>query len=198
MRDALAILAGIIAISATAPYIVNTIRGKTRPNIVTWFTWASLSAITAVAAFSGHAYQTAIFAGALAACDYVIVIVGLRHGLKKYTKFDVICQILALVGIVLWRLTGVPAVAVAIVIIADLIGALPTYRHSWHMPHEETWQTFAYGSVAALLAIFSVKNLNFISLGYPIYIFLSCVSFLFTIKYRLRKLPQRTSRNPAS
>lgn len=193
MRDILAVLAGIIAISATVPYIVNTIKGKTRPNVITWFTWALLSAITAIAAFSGHAYQTAIFAGALAVCDFFIVIVGLRHGLKKYTQFDIICQALALVGIILWKLTGTPAAAVAVNIAADLIGALPTYRHSWRLPHEETWQTFAYGSIAALLAIFSVKNLNFISLAYPVYIFLSCGSFLFTITYRLLRLPQQTT-----
>jgi uncharacterized protein with PQ loop repeat len=69
VRDLLAIVAGIITVAATLPYIINTIKGKTRPNIVTWFTWTLLNTITAIAAYSGHAYQTTIFAGAGALCN---------------------------------------------------------------------------------------------------------------------------------
>lgn len=177
MRNLLAVIAGLIAIVATLPYIVDTTKGKTHPNIITWFTWGLLSGVTAVAAGASGAVQTAIFASLLAACDIAIVLAGLRSGIRRYTIFDVICQILAIIGIILWRITNEPALAILLNIISDLIGALPTYRHIWHDPHRETLSTFVLAMFSALVAIIAIENYKFTSAGYPIYIFFSATSF---------------------
>ena len=190
MHNALAILAGIIAIVAAIPYIKDTLKGKTRPNVVTWFTWTLLNAITAIAAFAGGARQTAIFATALGICTGLIVIVGLRDGLKKYSVFDVTCQILAVVGIVLWRITNSPDLAITFTITASFIGSLPTYRHAWRLPREETWQFYALDGFSAIVAVTSVAHFNFIGLGYPVYIVLSDYSIMGVVLARLKTLPR--------
>jgi hypothetical protein len=192
MRNAVALIAGLVAVFSTLPYIRDTLKGKTKPNIVTWLTWCLLNTITAFAAYAAHANQTAIFAGAAALCTGFVVIVGLKRGVKKYTTFDIVCQILALVGIILWRLTGQPAVAISINIAADCIGVLPTYRHSWRLPHEETWQSYAIGGVSAVLAIASIQVFNYVSLAYPVYIFLSDASLVWVILYRLDRYKPKT------
>lgn len=184
MRNALAFIAGLISIAATLPYIWDTLKGKTRPNIVTWFTWGLLSGITAFAALDGHATQTAIFAGMTALCDVAIVLAGLRYGIKKYTAFDIVCQLLAVLGIILWQITRQPAVAVLLNIISDLIGALPTYRHIWLDPYEETLKTFVIATLASALAIISLASFAFIASAYPLYIFASCVSLAGLIALR--------------
>lgn len=192
MRNALAIIAGLIGVVSTLPYIRDTLRGKTHPNIVTWFSWSLISAISTVATLAGGATQTAIFTGAFTLCTSFVVIAGLRHGIKHYTPFDVICQILAIVGIIIWRITNDPAAAILINIIANLIATLPTYRHGWLAPREETWQAYAIGALAITVGIISIEKLNFVSLGYPLYIFLSDISLVWMILYRRRTIRMLT------
>jgi hypothetical protein len=55
-------------------------------------------------------------------------------------------------------------------VMVDLIGVLPTLRHSWLEPKEETWQTFAIGTIAAVLTIISLDSHNINSLLYPGYL----------------------------
>ena len=189
MHDILAIAAAIIAVVAAVPYIRDTVKGKTRPNVVTWFTWTLLNIITAIAAFAGGATQTAIFASAVGFCTGLVVITGLRDGIKKYTAFDIACQLLAVVGIVLWRLTDSPELAIAFTITASFIGSLPTYRHAWQLPHEETWQFYALDGFSAVVAAASVAHADFVNLGYPIYIVLSDYSIMGVILTRLKPQP---------
>ena len=187
MRNTLAITAGLLAIMATIPYILDTLKGKTRPNVVTWFTWSLLSLITAVAAYAGGARHTAILAGAESLCTVGVVIAGLKvGGIKRYTKFDVICQFLAIIGIILWRITNQPATAILLTIISDCIAILRTYRHSWTAPREETWQAYAIGSLAAVFAISSLAHFGFVNLAYPLYIFISNLSLVIIITERYK------------
>jgi hypothetical protein len=172
MHNLLALLSGVVAIFAAFPYIRDTLQHKTRPNVVTWFTWSLLNLITAIAALSGHAVQTAIFAFATGACTTVVTLLALRNGFGKYTAFDVICQLLAIGSIVAWKISDRPALAVVFTIAASFIASLPTIRHAWIAAHEETWQFFAIDASSAALACLSVQTISFLSLAFPLYILL--------------------------
>ncbi len=187
MRSDLAFIAGCIAIVGAIPYILDTLKGKTHPNIVTWFTWTLLNGINAAAAWSSGALQTAIFSGAGALATGAICLVGLRYGLKKYTRFDILCQCSALLGVVLWQLTSRPAVAVLINVATDFTGWLPTYRHAWKAPHAETWQTFALSGFSAALTLVSIQDYTLIALAFPVYILAANVAIVSTILVRRQK-----------
>jgi hypothetical protein len=179
MHDFLAVLAGGIAVVAAVPYIADTVKGRTRPNVVTWFTWTLLNCIIASAALAAGAEQTAIFAAAAGVCTGIVVLVGLvKDGFSKYTGFDVVCQLLATAGIVLWRLTAVPDVAIVCAITASFVGSLPTYRHAWRRPREETWQFYVLDGLSATVACLAVAEVSFMSLGYPVFIIFSDATIL--------------------
>lgn len=187
VRSTLAIIAGLIAIGATFPYLRDIVRRTTKPSIVTWFTWGSLSLIAGFAALSGHAYETAIFSFSLAIADYAIVIMGsIKDGVRHYTKLDIACQIVAIVGVLLWISTSQPVLAVLFVILADLIGAVPTYRHIWARPHEETLDTYMLSALSAVVVAISLASFSFINSGYPVYILASAMSFTGLIAWRRR------------
>jgi hypothetical protein len=170
MRDIFTFLAVAIPIAGVIPYVINTAKGKTQPNIVTWFTWSLINGINAGAALSSGAIQTGIYSAAGFIATISIVAVGLKYGTIKYTRFDITCQILALLGIPLWLLTSQPALAVLIVMLVDIIGGLPTLVHSWKKPTEETWQTFALSALGGALLLVSLSEYTFISLAMPAYI----------------------------
>ncbi len=170
MRADLVFIAAIINVISPLPYAIDAFRGKTHPNLVTWSTWTLLNAIAAAAAWSAGAHQTAVFMSAATIATLTILVAGLRYGLKRYTRFDVVCQAAALLGLALWGFTSNPALAVVINLVVDFAGLLPTIRHAWEAPHAETWQSFAISMVAGTLALISIQQYSFIALAMPLYI----------------------------
>lgn len=186
MKESLVIIAGIISLVSSLPYIMDTARGKTHPNLVTWCTWTVLVAINVLVAIEGGAQQTAIMSGAVFLADIAILTMGLRKGVKKYTHFDIICQILALCAIILWRLTGSPSLAAILSLSAILIAALPTWRHAWIAPFAETWQGFAMAVLAGFLTMLSLKQYTFIALAFPVVTILNCSTIVSIVLWRRR------------
>lgn len=184
MLIALAYLSALIAILATLPYILDVVKGNTRPNLVTWGTWSLLNLITAIAAFADGSWQAAVFASAIGSCTVIVAILSLSKGVKKYTAFDVVCQVLALLAIVAWQVTSDPSWAIVFTIAGSFIASLPTVRHAWFKPKEETWQYFAVDAFAAFLSILSVSNVTFSSAGFPIYILVNDLLILSVIFFR--------------
>src|SRR3954471_4047435 len=108
MKDLLLLLSGVITVAAVVPYLRDILRGTTRPNIVSWITWTLLTGIATAAEVAAGEYVAAIFTGSAVLETATIVFLGLRHGYVKYAKFDVICQIAAIAGIILWQLFNSP------------------------------------------------------------------------------------------
>ena len=170
MKDLFLVLAGLITIASVVPYIRDIIKGNTKPNIVSWINWTLLTGVATIAEISAGEYRTAIFTGTAMLETLSIVILGIKYGHTKYTPFDVVCQVGALFGFVLWAIFDSPAAAVIFTVIIDFVGALPTIRHSWLKPAEETWKTFAMAGFGGLLAIFALTSFNWTSLTYAVYI----------------------------
>ena len=184
MKDVALVLSGLISIVGIIPYCLDIIRHKTKPNLVSWITWTLLTGIAMAAQISAGEYRAAWFTGGATIATGSVVILGLWHGYVKYTQFDIVCQMLAVVGIILWQIFNDPLIALYMSIAVDLIGLLPTLRHSWQKPYEETWQTFFIGAIAAIFAFIALDTFNQTTLLYPIYILLANISLFTTILYR--------------
>jgi hypothetical protein len=187
MLEAISVFAGLLSIVAMVPYIADTIKGKTKPNVVSWFTWTLLTGIGAFAAFSEGAITTAIFSGASALATLSVVILSFWYGVKRFTRFDVWCQIAALVGVVLWQVTNDATIAIAVVVVTDMIAALPTIRHAWFAPDAETWQTFVISGVGALITIFTITQISFAAFAYPIWLVIGNLAIAGVVVYRRRQ-----------
>jgi len=186
MKSVFLIVATVVTVLGAIPYARDILRGTTKPNLVSWITWTLLTGIATAAAISAQEYVAAIFTGAATLEVLIIVLLGLRHGYVKYGQFDVVCQVAAVVGIVLWQLFNSPAVGVMAAVIIDVIGTLPTLRHSWHKPHEETWQTFAYAGLGGVFAVAALETYNWVSLPYALYIVVVNFALAAVIIYRAR------------
>ena len=195
MKEFLSIAAGVISFLSVTPYIIDEIRGKTKPNIVSWITWTILSGIVTAAAFAAHQPRTAFLTLGDGAATLIVVLLGFRYGFAKFTKFDAICQIAALAGIVLWLVLGSPLTAIVIAIAIDCVGTLPTLRHCWIDPQEETWQTFSIDVFASMLTLFSLAVFTATSLISPIYFLLINGAVVFIVVYRRKKLGISLSRS---
>lgn len=170
MKNGIAWFAAGLSICAVIPYLIDVIKGKTKPNIVSWFTWTLLTGIATVATFAAGEFRTALLILGSTFCSLSVVLLGVRYGFAKMSKFDLFCQLGAMVGLVLWLVFDSPVLAIVTTVVVDFIGMLPTLRHAWIEPNEETWQTFAIAVIAASLTISVLNDLSVASLLYPMYL----------------------------
>jgi len=171
MRDFLQIFGPLLGSIAVVPYVYDVIRGRTKPNIVSWSTWALLTGIGTAAIIAGGDFRSSLLPLNSTICTIVVVILAIKFGFAKYTRLDKFCQLGAIVGLLLWFIFDAPLVALVITIIIDLLASIPTYNHAWKAPGEETWETFAIASVGAFLTLLAVKA-SAITMVYPIYLML--------------------------
>lgn len=188
MRQVLIVLAGIISIISVVPYFIDVVKHKTKPRIVSWFTWTVLTVIASAAAFSDQAYASAFLTlgGSIATAS--IVMVGLKYGDRNFERFDIACLAGAMAGLVLWLMFGSPEIAIIATLIIDFIGALPTLKHSWQKPQEETASAFIISSFAAFVSLFAVEQIGISNLSFPLYLFLMNAAIAATIVLRKRAL----------
>lgn len=194
MHTLLIVLSSILTISAVIPYIIEIFRGTTKPRIVSWFTWSLLAAIGSVASFSDGQLAAGILAAASASASMAVVVLGYKHGDRHFERVDIVCQAAALAGVGLWFIFNSPAVAVIAVVAIDFIGCVPTFRHSWQKPHEETWITFAMSGAAGGLTLMAAGDWRITAAAYPLYIAL--IATLITLVI-LKSPNRRVSAGPA-
>lgn len=188
MKDIFLVLATIITVIGVIPYLKDILKGKTKPNLVSWVTWTLLTVIATAAEISAGEYVAAIFTAAAAFETGLVVVLGLfKKAYVKYTRFDIACQLAAVVGIVLWQMFDSPAIAVIAAVTIDFIGALPTFRHSYQKPEEETWITFALSGVGGFFGVLALETYNFVSLPYALYIVLINILMAFVIIVSARR-----------
>lgn len=188
MKEALAIVAAVIAVFSTTPYIIDVVKGKTRPNVVSWFTWGLLNSIAMAAAFTAHESRTALLMMGASIATLAVVAFGLKYGRAELSIFDGLCQAGAVAGLVFWLVFNSPTVAMSSSFGISLIAALPTIRHAWLKPAEETWQTFVLAAIPAALTIVSLSSFTFNSLLMPIFLVWVNTTIASTTLYRRQKI----------
>ena len=189
MKEFLIVSGSIIVAVSLIPYLVLTIKGKIRPRISSWSTWALITGIATIAAISEGAYTSALLTGISTINEILIVIFAIRHGDKDYSRIDAICQSTSVLGVVFWLVSGSVIWAIFFQMIADMFAAIPTFYHSWIAPHEEDWSPFLIFAFGAAVVASTIRELDFINLGFPIYLIVVSGSLGILILVRQRMVP---------
>lgn len=178
-RYILVTIGAIINVASIAPYLVQVVKGNTKPRIVSWFVWTVLTGMGTAAAIADHQWLTSILLGASAFETLVVVLLGWHRGNRHFELLDVVCLVGAVVGIILWQVFNSPAIGALAAVGLDLLGGIPTLIHSWKKPHEETWITFFLCAIGSALALVALTDWRITASAYPIY--LVAINTLFTI-----------------
>jgi len=89
------------------------------------------------------------------------------------SKVDWLCFGIAALGVVGWKITGNPVVAIWFSILADLSAYIPAFIKTWKHPKTESPWYYALSGLAALLSLIAYK-LDASSV-FQIYIIVCCV-----------------------
>jgi hypothetical protein len=180
----LVIISSAISFSGAAVYVRDMIRGKSKPNLVTWGLWAFAPLIATGAALSANADLWAtlrIFISGFSPLLVFLAAFFVKQGYWKLSKFDYVCGVLSLVALGVWILADSPILAILLAAIADLFATVPTVHKAWKYPETETLYTYFVGIFAASIIIPAIPIWNIENAAFQIYLLVANTTMFFIV-----------------
>jgi hypothetical protein len=180
-------IGALFNLMGSSTYAVSTVRGHTKPNRVSWFVWS----LAAFVAFSAQVSQgvglrslTTFMVGFGPLVIFLVSFVN-RKSYWRVTKFDLACGGFSLLALVLWQVTGIGNVAIALSIAADVLATVPTLRKGFKYPASEHPLPFLTGFLSAGITLLTLKAWSFSSGGFALYILLVSGALFALVYFKL-------------
>ncbi|KKQ92135.1 MAG: hypothetical protein UT58_C0011G0012 [Microgenomates group bacterium GW2011_GWC1_39_7b] len=175
-------------------YLIDTLKGKVKPNKVSWLLW-SVAPLIAFFAMIKQGVGPEAWATFIVGFMPLLVFFASFVNKKAYweiTKLDYICGGLSVLGLVLWMFTRVGNIAIIFSLATDALATYLTVYKSYIEPESESHLIFTMGVVNAGIALLVIKEWNFQNYAFPIYLLIAnaAMSFLIVSKIgpKVRKL----------
>lgn len=157
-------------------YVRDILMGQTRPHLFSQLAWAILGSIAAAAQFAGGFSWSLVLPSVIVLGNLVIVgLCLLGYGYKNITLFDYVSFALAIVAIVLWKVTQIPLFALILSIGALVLAGLPTYTKTFLHPESEHRYAWLLLALIAIMSLITVEDLSFNNLAYSLYVLFEAI-----------------------
>ena len=183
------IVGALLNLFGSSSYVISTLKGKTKPNRVTWFLWALAPLIAFYAEIQKGVGLPSLLTFMVGFGPLMVFVASFinKKSVWKIGRLDIICGLLSLGGLVLWGVTREGNLAIVFSIVADLLAAIPTLVKSYKEPETENYMVFLFGSISAFITLLAIKEWSFAHYAFPVYILVICLLFFVLIKFRLGK-----------
>lgn len=181
------IVGAVLNITGSISYALSTLKGRTKPNRITWFIWAFVPLIAFCAQIQkGVGWQSLMtfmvgFGPLLVFASSLVN----KKAYWKITRLDVSCGILSIMALILWAVTKDGEIAIALSILADLLAGLPTLIKSYRDPESENSDVYRNSALSGAITLLTVKTWTFANFGFALYIFVLCVTLYALVKFKL-------------
>ena len=183
------IVGAIIAAAGSLSYLVDTLKGKVKPNRVSFLLWSLAPLIAFFAEVKqgvGIQALMTFIVGFLPLNIFIASFVN-KKAVWNLTGFDLMCGALSIIGLVLWFITKSGNIAIIFSILADGLAAMPTIVKSFNYPETESaWPYFA-STISAILTLLTVKVWNIANIAFPLYIVLITLVIFSLVHFKLGK-----------
>lgn len=164
------VLSGILLGVAGPPYVMDTIRGVTKPERTTWFIFSLLGATAFVSQLSLGAHWSLVFSGLDMLGSLAVFGLSIKYGTNGFTKLDIFALTIAVLGIILSIAAKQPLIAILGVIIADTAGTSLTLRKVYLEPSSETAISWFCIGTSAVCSVIAVGKWDLSLMVLPVYL----------------------------
>lgn len=189
MSNAIGLIGAAIVGLAAVYYMLDVIRGNSRPQRTSWAVWTVIGVLgfgSADSAGAGPgAYAAAVYAIAYI-CTFLLSL-NRRYGKPGGMRYDLPLGILAVAAVLVWRFGGLTNdLATGFAVSADALALWPTLRDAWRQPGSESRAAWIADGVGTGLCVIALPRYDFAASAYPIYLFLGTSAVAVTIVVRLQ------------
>jgi hypothetical protein len=188
------IIGTLIGAVGSVAYLTNTVRGKVKPNRVSFLLWSIAPLIAFFAQIKQGVGLEALMTFSTGFLPFTVFIASFvnKQAEWKLTRFDMVCGILSLAGLTLWMITKVANVAIFFSIVADGFAAVPTIVKAYKYPDTEIawpWIATVFGVILTLLTL---STLTFANSGFILYILVVNTLIYTLVQFRLGERLSKT------
>ena len=165
------IVSVLIRLISGGRYAWGIIKGKAQPNAVTWFLWGLTPMIAFFAQLqAGFTIQLAVTLALGISPLVIFALTVARSGMKRHlTPFSISCGAVAVLGILLWKITDQPEIAIVFSILADIFASLPTLVKSYKDPSSEYAFPYLLSIISMAITLLTIQSWTFLIYAFPLY-----------------------------
>lgn len=192
VKTFLGITASILVLISYSFYIMDILDKKTKPHVFTWGLWFLIIFILFLLQISkgaGAGSLPTLFVSIL--CLTVFILSMIKETDKNIKKVDIVFLILTLLAIPVWLLAKAPVASTVLLILVYSLAGQATLRKSWVDPHSETISLWAINSFRALISILALSEFNFVTLAFPVLVFVSALGFAILLVIRRKQVANK-------
>jgi len=170
MKETYAVISAVLILVAGPPYALDTLKGITKPERMTWFIFSLLGVVAFISQAGLGASWSLLFSGLDTAGSCLMLLLSLKYGVGGYAKRDLVALVIALLGVVVALFFKQPVVSLMGVILADASGTALTVRKAYFDPGSETTLTWVCVGTSAVFGSLAVGSWSLALLLYPAYL----------------------------
>lgn len=163
-----------ISLFGIVQYLNGILRHGTQPRMASWVAWLTANTVFSVVAFHNGSYLAMTINAIAALTNLLVILASLKQRvpIKPGDSIDWSCLMMSIICIVI--AVAIPSdkmLGALLAMAANIVATIPTLRHAWIRPNEETWQLFAANTFAnslSLMSILIVSGFEFASVAGPL------------------------------
>ena len=182
------VIAGaLIGAIGSFAYLLDTIKGKVKPNRVSFLMWSFAPLIAFAAQVKQGVGLEALMTFSTGFLPFTTFLASFVNKKSEWrvTRFDLICGVLSVAGLILWLVTKVGNIAIFFSIVADFLAAIPTIVKAYQYPETELAWPWMASVIGVILTLLTLKELTFANSGFIIYILAVDFVIFSLVQFRL-------------
>jgi hypothetical protein len=181
MKSVFIVISSILALVSPLIYAKAILYGKARPHRTTRFVLLLITTLTTASLFA-QGNKVAIWLATVSTFQSIVIFaLSIKHGMGGWAKIDILCLLIALLGIFLWQTTKDSTLALYCAILADFTGMIPALIKTYYQPETEISSFYLLDVFAGGFSLFAISNWTLQEYSYPIYIMLVNLVMVFLV-----------------
>lgn len=164
------IISSLLALISPIIYAKAILKGDAKPHRTTRLVLLLITSLSTLSLFAQGNTVAIWLAGVSTLQSILIFGLSIKYGMGGWEKSDLVCLAIASGGIILWKITDNPVLALYASIAADFAGMIPALIKTYKFPETEVWTFYLLDVFAALFSLLAIKVWTMQETSYPGYI----------------------------
>lgn len=199
-----ATIGAFVNLIGSLAYAYATLKGKTKPNRVTWLLWSLAPTVAFMTEIGdGKSMWVAVATLSTSLGPFMVFLASFtnKEAYWKATRFDYICGLASVIAFsffLSWKIGGAGSsmMALGLSMLADFMAGLPTIVKAYLKPETEHYSAYFYGVIGMGLTLLAIGDWTFTNYAFPTLIFVIDAVLLVLIYFKFGKTINRFLKKP--